>query len=254
MAQIASLHTYAAWIFQYRQNAFCVQEHSPANCTMSRLVNVQSSSVLSGYSARSTISRSVSTKGAVACPTAHHSTIRKTLSSSVETLRASCGQGRILSSDRSMPFKRSSLLWLAGAFVISAVAAQNAHGKVSSVIGHAMSHLARPIWHVLTSLHTLQGLPTAEASLSLELSEQTATQSTGPMPTKRPVNISVHYPQKGEQNMLHADCQLHLQGLTLHFGLASSPALPVFTQSLLRHSEHDLTLIVVICSGLVFAG
>lgn len=147
MAQIASLHTYAAWISQYRQNAFCVQEHSPGNCAMSRLVNVQSCSVCSvpsGYSARSTISRSVSTKGAVAYPTADHSIIRKTLSFSVKTLRAGCGQGRNLSIDRRMPFKRSSLLWLAGAFIISAVAAQSAHGKVSSLIGHAIYHLARP--------------------------------------------------------------------------------------------------------------
>lgn len=72
------------------------------------------------------------------------------------------------------------------------------------------------------------------------------------MSTKSPVNITVHYPQKGEQNMLHADCQLHLQALTLHFALATSPALPVSTQSLLWQSEHDLALIVVICSGLVF--
>ncbi|KAL3136341.1 hypothetical protein ABBQ38_005603 [Trebouxia sp. C0009 RCD-2024] len=69
-----------------------------------------------------------------------------------------------------MPFKRSSLLWLAGAAVISAVAAQTACGT---------------------------GLPIGQASLSLELGEQTATKSTGKNPTRSPVNITMFFPQKG---------------------------------------------------------
>lgn len=67
--------------------------------------------------------------------TAHRSTTQKSLHTSFDTPGMGYWQGSTsgLSSDRPLPFKRSLLLWLAGAFVISAVVTQGAHGKVISV-------------------------------------------------------------------------------------------------------------------------
>ena len=140
------MRAYDTCVSQHRHDAF-VEQYSPAKCAMSRPVNAQSCSVCfvpSGH-------RSASKSGAVVCrgSTAHHSTIRNNLSSSVGSLSRGCRQGRncTLFSDRPMPFKRSTLLWLAGAFIVSAVAAQNGHGKVKSLLGHAIHQQGSP--HIL---------------------------------------------------------------------------------------------------------
>lgn len=85
--------------------------------------------------------KSVTRSAAVACTSrsTHHLAIRATRSTSVAALKQGRGQafvGRLskLLSDRprSMTFKHLSLSWLAGAAVISAVAAQSAYGTASS--------------------------------------------------------------------------------------------------------------------------
>lgn len=142
------MRAYDACVSQHRHDAFA-EQYSPAKCAMSRLVNTQSCSVCSVLSGH----RSTRRSGAVACPgpTAQHSILRNNLSSSVGSVRTGCWQGRncMLYSERHMPFKRSSLLWLAGAFIISAVTAQNAHGKVSSLMTHASHQQACP--HLLAN-------------------------------------------------------------------------------------------------------
>ena len=140
----ACIRIHTACPSQIRQNVSRVDKYSSANCEMGRLVNVRSCSVCSVASHH----RSGGRFGAVprTGSTANHSTVRNIPSNSVETLRTGCWQGKScrLLSDRPMPFKRSALLWLAGAFVISAAAAQGAPGKVVTVVGHAMQQQACP--------------------------------------------------------------------------------------------------------------
>lgn len=131
-----------------------------------------------------------------------HLNVRDIRSTSVAALKQGYRQAFVgrLSPDRprSMAVKRSSILWLAGAAVISAVAAQSACGTASNVVHVQTSATASPN----SGAHRLQSLPIGQASSSLELSEQTATKSTGKKPTRSPVNITMFFPRKGEPHLL----------------------------------------------------
>ena len=53
----------------------------------------------------------------------------------------------------------------------------------------------------------LQGLsPTAEISLSFELSDATATQPSGNLPTRSPVNMTLYFPTNGDQAYFLQPC------------------------------------------------
>lgn len=134
-------YAYAACLAYHRHNVPPVDLRPPPSCGMSWPVHVQSCFVSSvpafGH-------RLVSRFAAIARAgqTAHRSTTQKSLPTSFGIPRTGYWQGSTsrLSSDRPMPFKRSSLLWLAGGFVISAVVTQGAHGKVITV-AHGAGHI-----------------------------------------------------------------------------------------------------------------
>ena len=72
--------------------------------------------------------------------------------------------------------------------------------------------------------------PTAEVSLSFELNDATATQSTGNLPTRSPVNMTLYFPSNGDQAYFLQPC--------LHTPTSISKADPQHRKTARRSSEH----------------
>ena len=100
-----------------------------------------------------------------------------------------------------MPSRRA-LLWLAGAAWLCSA---SAHGIARQV---QACHKKHWFWSASSSRQkcidcVLQDLsPTAEISLSFELSDATATQTSGNLPTRSPVNMTLYFPTNGDQAYL----------------------------------------------------